>query len=73
MPPVRIARLTLQGGQVNFTDNFIKPNYTANLMELGGSVTGLSSDAATAADVDLRGQVNNAPLEHRRHGQSVER
>ncbi|MBK7664913.1 MAG: DUF748 domain-containing protein [Sterolibacteriaceae bacterium] len=62
MPPVRIAKLTLQGGQVNFTDNFIKPNYTANLMELGGSVTGLSSDAATAADVDLRGQVNNAPL-----------
>lgn len=62
MPPVRIAKLTLQGGQVNFTDNFIKPNYTANLMELGGSVTGLSSDAATVADVDLRGQVNNAPL-----------
>lgn len=62
MPPVRIGKLTLQGGQVNFTDNFIRPNYTANLMELGGSVTGLSSDAATTADVDLRGQVNNAPL-----------
>lgn len=62
MPPIRIAKLTLQGGQVNFTDNFIEPNYSANLMELGGSVTGLSSDAATSADVDLRGQVNNAPL-----------
>lgn len=62
MPPVRIGKLTLQGGQVNFTDNFIRPNYTANLMELGGSVTGLSSDAASKADVDMRGQVNNAPL-----------
>ena len=62
MPPVRIGKLTLQGGRVNFTDNFIRPNYTANLMELGGSVTRLSSDAATTADVDLRGQVNNAPL-----------
>ena len=62
MPPIRIGKLSLQGGQVNFTDNFIRPNYTANLMELGGSVTGLSSDAATTADVDLRGQVNNAPL-----------
>lgn len=62
MPPIRIGKLVLQGGHVNFTDNFIKPNYTADLKELGGSVTGLSSDASTTADVDLRGQVNNAPL-----------
>lgn len=62
VPPIRIGKLTLQGGRVNFTDNFIRPNYTANLVELGGSVTGLSSDASTTADVDLRGQVNNAPL-----------
>ena len=62
IPPVRVGRVTLQGGQVNFTDNFIRPNYTANLMDLGGSITGLSSDASTTADVDLRGQVNHAPL-----------
>ena len=62
IPPVRVGKVTLQGGQVNFTDNFVRPNYTANLMDLGGSVTGLSSDAATTADVDLRGQVNHAPL-----------
>lgn len=61
-PPIRIGKLTLQGGRVNFTDNFIRPNYTANLVDLGGSVTGLSSDAASTADVDLRGQVNQAPL-----------
>lgn len=62
MPPIKIRKLTLQGGKVRFSDNFIKPNYTANLMDLGGVVTGLSSDAATAATVDLRGQVNSAPL-----------
>lgn len=62
MPPVKIAKLTLQEGKVRFSDNFIKPNYTANLMDLGGSVIGLSSDAATAATLELRGQVNNAPL-----------
>ncbi len=62
IPPVRVGKVTLQGGQVNFTDNFIRPNYTANLMDLGGSITGLSSDASTTADVDLRGQVNHAPL-----------
>ncbi|MBS0309179.1 MAG: DUF748 domain-containing protein [Proteobacteria bacterium] len=62
MPPIKIRKLTLQGGKVRFTDNFIKPNYTANLMDLGGVVQGLSSDPASSATVDLRGQVNSAPL-----------
>jgi uncharacterized protein involved in outer membrane biogenesis len=62
LPPIRIATLDLSGGRVRFTDNFIKPNYTANLRELGGTVSGLSSDAATSANVSLRGNVNSAPL-----------
>jgi hypothetical protein len=61
-PAIKIRKLTLQGGKVRFTDNFIKPNYSANLMDLGGVVQGLSSDAASSASVDLRGQVNSAPL-----------
>ncbi|QAU32689.1 DUF748 domain-containing protein [Janthinobacterium sp. 17J80-10] len=61
-PPVRIGKLTLQGGRVRFTDNFIKPNYSASLMDIGGVVSGLSSDPASSATVDLRGQVNSAPL-----------
>ncbi|WP_238552224.1 DUF748 domain-containing protein [Herminiimonas sp. CN] len=61
-PLVTIRKLTLQGGKVRFTDNFIKPNYTANLMDFGGVVAGLSSDPATNASVDLHGQVNSAPL-----------
>ncbi|HEY1147906.1 MAG TPA: DUF748 domain-containing protein, partial [Pseudoduganella sp.] len=62
LPPIRIAKLELSGGRVRFTDNFIKPNYTANLRDLGGSVTGLSSDTASSANVSLRGNVNSAPL-----------
>ncbi|HCY64859.1 MAG TPA: hypothetical protein DHV59_18975 [Oxalobacteraceae bacterium] len=62
MPPIKIGKLSLQGGRVRFTDNFIKPNYTANLMGLGGVVSGLSSDPASSATVDLRGEVNSAPL-----------
>jgi uncharacterized protein involved in outer membrane biogenesis len=62
LPPIGIGKLELSGGRVRFTDNFIKPNYTANLRDLGGSVTGLSSDAATSANVSLRGNVNSAPL-----------
>lgn len=60
--PVKIGKLTLQGGRVRFTDNFVKPNYTANLMGLAGVVSGLSSDPDSRATVDLRGQVNSAPL-----------
>ncbi|SFU87770.1 DUF748 domain-containing protein [Pseudoduganella namucuonensis] len=62
MPPIRIGQLALSGGRVRFTDNFIRPNYTANLKELGGTVSGLSSDPAHHATVDLRGAVNSAPL-----------
>ncbi|NVD98677.1 DUF748 domain-containing protein [Massilia sp. BJB1822] len=62
LPPVRVDKLVLSGGRVRFTDNFIKPNYTANLNDLGGTVSGLSSDPNSSANVDLRGVVNNAPL-----------
>lgn len=62
IPPIKIKKLTLQGGQIRFTDNFIKPNYTANLMKFGGMVSGLSSDVNSNANVDLKGQVNSAPL-----------
>lgn len=60
--PVNIKEVKLQGGRVRFTDNFIKPNYTANLSELRGSVRGLSSESSSAAGVDLHGSVNGAPL-----------
>jgi uncharacterized protein involved in outer membrane biogenesis len=62
MPPIRIGKLSLSGGRVRFTDNFIKPNYSANLKDLGGTVSGLSSNAAQSANVDLRGNVSGAPL-----------
>ncbi|HTO43301.1 MAG TPA: DUF748 domain-containing protein [Burkholderiales bacterium] len=63
-PPTAIAKITLQGGNVNFTDLFIKPNYSANLTEIGGSVTGLSSEMNTTADVDIRGRfAKTAPVE----------
>jgi hypothetical protein len=61
-PPIRIDRVTLQGGTVNFTDNFIRPNYSAHLTEIGGRITGLSSAPDTTADLDLRGSYDGAPL-----------
>ncbi len=61
---VRIDKVTLQGGTINFSDRHIKPNYSANLVEIGGRISGLSSQESTAADVDLRGKLDGyAPLE----------
>ncbi|KRB89911.1 DUF748 domain-containing protein [Noviherbaspirillum sp. Root189] len=60
--PIEVRKLTLQGGRVRFTDNFIKPNYTATLASLGGTVTDLSAANAAGANIDLHGEVNNAPL-----------
>ncbi len=62
IPPVKIGKVVLRGGQVRYTDNFIKPNYTANLMRFGGTISGLSSDKNSNANVDLKGLVNSAPL-----------
>jgi hypothetical protein len=61
--PVKIGKVTLQGGSVNFSDNFVKPNYSARLKQIGGRVTGLSSAADSIASLELRGNYDNvAPL-----------
>lgn len=62
MPPIAIRKLTLQGGRVRFTDNFIRPNYSATLADFGGVVSDLSSDPASKAALDMHGVVNGAPL-----------
>ena len=61
--PIRIGRITLQGGDVRFTDNFVKPHYSANLKNIAGRVSGLSSVQGTTASLELRGSYDNvAPL-----------
>jgi uncharacterized protein involved in outer membrane biogenesis len=61
---IRIDTVTLQGGTINFSDRHIQPNYSANLVEIGGRISGLSSEENTTGDVDLRGKLDNyAPLE----------
>lgn len=61
---VTIEKVTLQGGTVNFSDRYIKPNFSTNMLEMGGRVTGLSSEETKMADVEMRGKLDNyAPLE----------
>ena len=62
--PIQIAKVTLQNGRVDFSDRFVKPNYSATITHLGGSIQGLSSAADTLADLDLRGSyASNAPVQ----------
>lgn len=53
---VRIDRITFVDGRLDFTDHFIRPNYSANVGALQGSVTGLSSRPESRATVALEGR-----------------
>ncbi len=60
---VRIAKVTLKDGAIVFIDRSVSPEYRMEVTGLAGSVSGLSSLASTAADVDLHATVNGqAPL-----------
>ncbi|HXZ86952.1 MAG TPA: DUF748 domain-containing protein, partial [Candidatus Binataceae bacterium] len=60
---IEVDRITLEGGHVNYTDDFIKPNYSANLTEIGGKVGAFGTHTTTPADVALQGKVNgSAPI-----------
>ncbi len=61
---IQIEEVTLQGGRIQFTDRSLTPNYSMDMMAIGGRVSGLSSEQASRAEVELRGTLNNsAPLE----------
>jgi uncharacterized protein involved in outer membrane biogenesis len=63
LPPIRIGRIVLAGGNINYTDNLIQPNFSANLTEMAGMITGLASDEKARATLDLRGSVDRiAPV-----------
>lgn len=62
-PDLRIGKITLQGGKVNFTDRHLVKAFSAEMLELGGRIEGLSSAPETLAEVDLRGHLRNeSPL-----------
>ncbi len=63
-PVIRIGHIDIMRGNVNFTDNFIKPNYTANMTGLSGSVTTLASDSGEPATMTIAGFIDNeAPVD----------
>ncbi len=61
---VKIGKVTLQGGTIDFADRFIKPNYSAQILNIAGRVSGLSSEEISRATVDLKGNLGHgSPVE----------
>ncbi|WP_256251453.1 DUF748 domain-containing protein, partial [Burkholderia ubonensis] len=63
--PVRVhfGEFVLQNGRVNYTDNFIKPNYTANLVAIKGTIGAFGTDSRTSAPVDVAANLaGNGPI-----------
>jgi hypothetical protein len=62
-PSVRVTRVQLSNGDVDFSDRFIQPNFNAKFHDLGGRISGLESMAEKRADVILEGMwSNHAPV-----------
>ncbi|SAK98911.1 AsmA family protein [Caballeronia calidae] len=64
-PPVnmRFGQLVLQNGRVSYTDNFIKPNYTANLVAINGTIGAFGTHSTTPAPVDVSAKLAaNGPV-----------
>ena len=62
-PDIKIGKVSFLGGKVDFADNNIRPNYAVTMLNLKGSVTGLSSQEISRARVNLKGNIGRgSPL-----------
>jgi len=62
--PVSIGSVTIQGGTLAFSDHHLPQQFNSTFHNLGGRVSGLSSEENRFADVDLRGNLeNHSPLQ----------
>ena len=60
--PVHIGKVTFKGGNIDFNDQFIKPNYRANLADITGQISSLAPN--NPGKLRVNGLVDkSAPLE----------
>jgi len=58
-----VEQVIFQGGTIHFSDYFIEPDFTAKMLDVGGEISGLSSEEGQQAEVNLKGKMGNlAPL-----------
>ena len=56
---ISVGGITIQNGTISFTDNHLPQAFNSTFYNLGGRVSGLSSEDSKFADVDLRGNLEN--------------
>ena len=60
--PIHIGKVILKGGNIDFNDQFIKPNYRANLTDITGQISSLAPE--NPGKLRINGVVDkSAPLE----------
>lgn len=59
-PIVKVGRIDIRAGNINFTDNFVKPNYTVNMTGMNGSIGAIASNLPQPASIELAGKIDNA-------------
>lgn len=57
--PVAVERLRIVDASAEFADLSLRPQFGTRMRELGGVVTGLSTDPAASAQVELDGKVDD--------------
>jgi hypothetical protein len=57
---IAIGKITLQRGHINYSDNFIQPNYTADLTDISGNIGAFGTSSTAPAQVLVDGEVNGS-------------
>ena len=57
-----LGQTTLRNGRIDFSDRFVRPNYSARLTELNGTVGALRSGTREMATISLRGRAADTAL-----------
>jgi uncharacterized protein involved in outer membrane biogenesis len=60
---IEVGKITLARGHVNYSDNFIQPNYSADLTDIMGNIGKFGTETTQPADLLIDGKVNgSSPL-----------
>jgi Domain of Unknown Function (DUF748) len=57
---IEIGKITLDNGHVNYSDNFIQPNYAADLTDIRGDIGKFGTGTTEPASVLIDGEVNGS-------------
>ncbi|MCU0593840.1 MAG: DUF748 domain-containing protein [Desulfobacterota bacterium] len=62
LPPIKVRRVLLERGKLQYTDLLLRPQFSALIHELKGVISGLSTDSKSLAGMKLDGRVDEYGL-----------